>query len=103
VIRGWWDGKSGNVLVRDCDLVREPPARTAAAPSAPTAAGPRSPLPEGPGADPERQAAQKLVFAQQLAWDGSAGKARKWCEGIIRGYAGTNSAAEAEDLLRKLE
>jgi tRNA_anti-like len=98
VIRGRCDGKSGNVLVRDCEFVPEPsgplPAKTG---------GPKLRAPQGQAAMAEGQAAQKLEFALNLARGGKGDKARQRCEEIIKTYPDTRAAADARNLLRDLE
>ena len=92
------DGKSGNVLVRDCEFVPEP-----SGPPPTKTAGPKLRALPGQAAEADVQAAQKLEFAQDLARGGKGDKARKRCEEIIKTYPDTRAAAEAKNLLRELE
>jgi hypothetical protein len=53
-------------------------------------------------ADPERVAAIKLKFAEQLAEDGNVDKAKDRCRKIIKEFPKTKAAREAQQLLDKL-
>jgi hypothetical protein len=62
----------------------------------------KPPVEKPPPADPERLAASKLKFAQQLADDGSVDKAKQRCRDIIKQFPKTKAAKEAQELLDKL-
>jgi S1-C subfamily serine protease len=78
--------------------------------AAPPVAQRPAPTPEKPpakaadaGSSAERVAAQKLALARTLADEGKTTRARERLQALVKDYANTAAAREAEDLLKKLD
>jgi TolA-binding protein len=105
------DGRyAGWVIIRKGKATAEAPPATTEKPPAggtPTTGGTPTPPPPPPATttptvDPEQEAATKLSFAKQLIDDGKTDKAKMRLADIVQMFPNTKAAAEAKELLEKL-